>query len=417
MFRNLMNMLRAYREKAKRTKNTDVISPKTIPTLSAKKRWKLSKSSKKKMRTGMTSESSSQTTNNTSTTDSGKSFSSTPESSLPSRCSPGARFPSPCSFSPVPPPDQTEPFPAYEEDETEWDKWNEWNEDIRTVPYKLDHCTQHCMRPICRSVTRSKERRNVDQGACLCSLEPRQPAATDWTAAVQLQQLSEQDLAAVQRAYERTNKHDVITVNLATAITLVDLLRQTYHLQLPSRLQWDPDFTPSVLVHKTQYNAAIQSTNDLIDKLFVHLMLLMPNQTRHIEVHELQRTMHSVMRLEFFWWQATWCFKQQQQERMPKEGDPQVRRMMKDGFVRARRRYIFGKQSVGMQAMMEKLEDVVEMVVGVLVWWSRCTRPWAVENEDAESVGLESSVASFVLALSHFTSDESDADGRNAENE
>ncbi|KAF5853763.1 hypothetical protein GGP41_006508 [Bipolaris sorokiniana] len=420
MFRSLMNMLRAYREKAKQTNDTDVISPKNFPTLSTKKHLKSAKSSREGMGTGMRSKSSSQPTNNTSTTNPSENFSFTPESSHPSNeadqastCSPRARSPSPCPFSPLPPSEQTEPFPTYKEDEKEWDEWNEWNEDIRTVPYRLDHCTQHCRRPICRSVTRGKERRNVDQGACLCSLEP--PPATDSISQVQIQQFSEEDIAVVQATYNRTNKQDFITVNLATAITLVDLLRQTYYLNLCSRLQWDPDFTSNVLLHSDQYYAATQSTNELVDKLFVHLMLLlapMPNQTRYIEVQELEQTMQSVMRLEFFWWQSQWCFKQQ--GRIPREDDLHVR-MMKDGFVRARRRYISGKQSMGVQVMMEKLEDIVEMAVSVLVWWSEYTSQLAVEIEEAESIGLDSSVASFVSAQSYIASDESDADGRDRE--
>ena len=90
-------------------------------------------------------------------------------------------------------------------------------------------------------------------------------------------------------------------------------------------------------------------------------------------------------------------------------------RMMKDGFVRARRRYISGKQSMGVQVMMEKLEDIVEMAVSVLVWWSEYTSQLAVEIEEAESIGLDSSVASFVSAQSYIASDESDADGRDRE--
>ncbi|EUC45399.1 hypothetical protein COCMIDRAFT_95664 [Bipolaris oryzae ATCC 44560] len=307
----------------------------------------------------------------------------------------------------------------------EWDEWNEWNDDIRTVPYALDHCTQHCRHPICRRVIRGNERINLDQEACQCSLEP--PPATTSKYQVPIQEFSEEDIAAVQSTYDHTSKHDLITVNLGTAITLVDLLRQNFHLNLCSRLQWDPRFTPNTLLHGTQYNAAVQSTNGLVDKLFVHLMLLLgptPNQTRCIELQELQQTLQSVMRLEFFWWQATWCFKQQQQqqqqERIAKADDSHVRKMMKDGFVRARRRYICGRQSVGIRVMMEKLEDIVEMVVGVLVWWSECTRRWAEEekeeeDEDAESTGLDSSVASFVTAQSHVTGDDSDVNGRDGE--
>lgn len=389
MFRTVLNVLRACREKAK----------KTFPTLLAEKKLKVGKSSMEEMRTGITSESSSQPTNNNPGEDS----------------SPRARSPSPGPFSHLPPPEQTEPFPAFEEDEKEWDKWNEWNEDIRTVPYKLDHCTQHCRRPICRRVTRGNERRSVDPGACLCFLEP--PPVTEATNQVLTKPFFEEDIAVVQATYERTDKQDFIIVNLETSMTLVDMLRPSFHLDLCSRLQWDPDFTPDVLVHSSYYSAALQSANDLVGKVFVHLMILLgpvPNHTRYITVQELEQTMQSVMRLEFFWWQALWCFKQE--ERIPRDEDCHVRRMMKDGFVRARRRYICRKQSMGIQVMMEKLEDIVGMVVSVLVWWSEYTRQWAEDIADAESIGLDSSVASFVSALSHFASDESDTDGGDVEN-
>lgn len=133
--------------------------------------------------------------------------------------------------------------------------------------------------------------------------------------------------------------------------------------------------------------------NILISKLLHYLsitLLPLENQTRTLTIADLVKEMTEVMRLDIFWWVSEWCFRNQVEKR-----DNAVERAwkLKGCFGLARRTWIKGTMSRGVEVLFERMEGVVEMVVAVLLWWDREMRMERMKKIwwEFESCGSEES--------------------------
>ena len=78
--------------------------------------------------------------------------------------------------------------------------------------------------------------------------------------------------------------------------------------------------------------------------------------------------MKEAMRMELFWWMAEWCLPNS----LRRWNDERTKAAkLAAGYSHARKRWVDGKLNKGVEALLQRTEEVVETVVSVLVWWSQ----------------------------------------------
>ena len=261
-----------------------------------------------------------------------------------------------------------EQFPAYEESDGDWEEWKRNNDQVTVNDHDIDHCIQHCEHRICRSITDKDRKRNIEPKVCRCC---RQLPALEDTSLEQerISRLRLQDILAARRAYEMTSHDKTITLDLKSTTALTKKMRSMGYLDVTKHLRASKHFTRSTTLYPAQYLAATRAANILISKLLNYLSITLSpleNQTRTLTVADLVKEMTEVMRLDIFWWVSEWCFRNQVEKR-----DNAVERAwkLKGCFGLARRTWIKGTMSRGVEVLFERMEGVVEMAVAVLLWW------------------------------------------------
>ena len=166
-------------------------------------------------------------------------------------------------------------------------------------------------------------------------------------------------------------------------------MRSMGYLDVTKHLRGSKHFTRSTTLHPSQYFAATRAANILISKLLNYLSITLSpleNQTRTLKIADLVKEMTETMRLDIFWWVSGWCFRNQVERR-----DNAVERAwkLKGCFGLARRTWIKGTMSRGVEMLFESMEEFVEMIVAVLLLWDgemrteRMRKTW----EGSESCG------------------------------
>lgn len=308
-----------------------------------------------------------------------------------------ARSPSPCRFAHQPPAHQLEQFPAYGEKDGDWEEWKRNSDQVTVNDHDIDHCIRHCMHLICRDITDKDRKRNMEPKACRCC---RRLPLLEETSSNQerISCLRLQDILAAQRAYEKTGHDETITLKLGPATALVKKMRSMGYLNLTKYLRASKQFTGDTTLHRAQYLAATRAANILISKLLNYLSITLSplkNQTRTLTIAQLVKEMTETMRLDIFWWMSEWCFRNQVER---SDNAMERARKLKGYFGMARRNWINETMSRGVKVLFERMEGVVEMVVAVLLWWSRMEFVSAEEgrcqNVVAEMIyGMESSAS------------------------
>ncbi|KAI4952371.1 hypothetical protein J4E91_002840 [Alternaria rosae] len=222
-----------------------------------------------------------------------------------------ARSPSPCPLAHQLPAHQLEQFPAYEENDCDWEEWKRNNDQVTVNDHDIDHYIRHCVHLICRDITDKDRKRNMESKACRCC---RHPALLEETSSNQerISRLRLQDILAAQRAYEMTGHDETTTLKLDSATALVKKMRSMGYLNLTKYLRASKHFTRDTTLHCAQYLAATRAANILISKLLNYLSITLSpleNQTRALTIAELVKEMTETMRLDIFWWISEWCFR------------------------------------------------------------------------------------------------------------
>ncbi|KAI4962434.1 hypothetical protein J4E86_001469 [Alternaria arbusti] len=215
-----------------------------------------------------------------------------------------ARSPSPCPFTHQPLARELKQFPAYEEDEDDWEEWKRNNGKVTVNGHDIDHCIRHCEHRICRSITDKDRKREIEPKACRCC---RRLLILEDTSFRQerISHLRLQDILAARRAYEMTSHDKTVTLELESTTALVKKMRSMGYLDITKYLRGSKHFTRSTTLYPTQYLAATRAANVLISKLLHYLsitLLPLENQTRTLTIADLVKEMTEVMRLDIFWW-------------------------------------------------------------------------------------------------------------------
>ncbi|CAA9961117.1 hypothetical protein PTMSG1_04501 [Pyrenophora teres f. maculata] len=102
-------------------------------------------------------------------------------------------------------------------------------------------------------------------------------------------------------------------------------------------------------------------------------------------IAELETEMQDVMHLEALWWGAEWCLCKVLSK---KYSERRRRSMLRGAMVTALIQRSEGEQKRGMNLVMDRVDEVVRRVMGVLVWWDGVNRAVEIEEEEFEgSVG------------------------------
>ncbi|RAR02570.1 hypothetical protein DDE82_005658 [Stemphylium lycopersici] len=299
-----------------------------------------------------------------------------------------ARSASPCPFTNRSPPEQMEPFPVYEEDEKEWEKWKACIEAVPSPYGGTNHCNQHCRRRACRTTTHYDKKRHIVQRACECNSQTalKDDASDDKRAS----HLTSKCVTNAQCVYKVASKDAFLTLGLDSSTSLVRKLRAMGSLDIRSHLRRHCDFTPSTLRYRNDYRAATRSANQFIGKLILYLQITLstlPGQKSRISITGLEGAMKEAMRLELFWWMAEWCLP----NRLKGWDDKRTKAAkLAAGYSHARKAWVDGKVDKGVEALWQRIEEVVETVVSVLVWWSELEKQESCEmakqiEEDAQT--------------------------------
>jgi len=165
------------------------------------------------------------------------------------------------------------------------------------------------------------------------------------------------------------------------------------YLDITKYLRGSKHFTRSTTLYPSQYLTATRAANILISKLLNYLSITLSpleNQTRTLTIAELVKEITEMMRLEIFWWVSEWCFRNQV-ERIDNAAERAWK--LKGCFGLARRTWIKGTMSRGVEVLFERMEGIVETVVAVLLWWDGDMRTERMKKTwwEFESCGSEES--------------------------
>jgi len=293
------------------------------------------------------------------------------------------RSPSPSPFSHRPPPEQIEPFSEFDFDD----------EDKGT--HNADHCTLHCKHNVCRYLRKLEKKRNIEPKPCThdCGKSSVAHAAISINLA-QIHSLSRKNLAATKRSYLRVNKEATMTVELSSATAVVENLRNQHLLDFRSHLHRHPHYTYSTLYKASRYHHAARAADNLIDEIFdffTFTLAHLPENSRHMSIAELEKEMQDFMHLKVLWWASEWCLWND----LGKEDDELTRSLkLEAGMGYLLKRQLKDAVKEGVDAVMNRVDELIERVMAVLVWWDRVGK--GVEIEDAEFEGSDWSVESVV---------------------
>ena len=293
------------------------------------------------------------------------------------------RSPSPCPFSHHPPSEQMEPFPEFEYD------------DENKSACDVDHCTLHCKHNVCQYLCKLEKKTNIEPKPCTqdCKNNAVSHAAVSIDRA-RIHSISRKNLAATKRAYLHVNKAATITVELRSATALIEKLRNQNLLDFRSHLHRHPHYTYSTLYKAAQYCHAARAADSLVDKIFDYFMFTLsylPKYSRHMSIAELGKEMRDFMHLKVVLWASEWCLWNDLAE-----DDDELTRSSKleAGVGHLLKRQSKDTVKEGVDAVINRVDELVERVMAVLVWWDGVGK--GVEIEDAEFEGSDWSVESLV---------------------
>jgi len=302
---------------------------------------------------------------------------------ISSRTNKNTRSPSPCPFSHRSNPEQMEPFPEFELND----------EDKSTC--NADHCTLHCKHKVCRYLRKLGKRGNIEPKPCThdCGKSAVAHAAISINLA-RIHSLSRKNLAATKRSYLRVNKEATMTVELSSAMAAVEKLRNQHLLDFRSHLHRHPHYTYSTLYKASQYHHAARAADNLIDEIldyFTFTLAHLAENSRHMSIAELEKEMQDFMHLKVLWWAAEWCLWND----LCKDDDELTRSLkLEAGMGHLLKRQLKDAAKEGVDAVMNRVDELIERVMAVLVWWDRVGK--GAEFEDAEFEGSDWSVESVV---------------------
>ncbi|EDU43699.1 predicted protein [Pyrenophora tritici-repentis Pt-1C-BFP] len=291
-------------------------------------------------------------------------------------CIPKPRNPSPCPFSPVLPPALMEPFPDFK-DEYE-----------SLEPYDPHHCNLHCPHHVCKSLRKLDEKNHIAPKPCIHNDRHAPPIFRGPFNLSRIPSLSRRSFAATKRAYGLNDKAGKIRVELTSAIALVQKLRDEKRLDFCCHLLSHPHYTWNAVYKRSQFQPAAHAADALVDKLLEYLRCMLsrfPTLMREVTIAQLEKEMQDFMYLEVLWWAAEWCLC-----KAPSKKDSERKRgsMLRRAMVTALVQRSEGKQRRGVDLVMNRADEVVNRVMGVLVWWDGVNRDVEIEEEEFEgSVG------------------------------
>lgn len=277
-----------------------------------------------------------------------------------------------------------EAFPAYEEDEEEWEEWKQWNDHVSPANLDLNHCACiiHCEHTLCYKFIRYNKASKSLAKTCNCSTaSPPKKAPVNRE---RIARITEEDVNAAQSAYMGTDKARPITIDLESCCEIVQRMHNIGVLQLDMQYWHDYLLSTSPFINRDYHWAMALSGSRLAGKILFlldNMLYHFDGYTHSFEIAELERMLKDAMRVEAFWWLSRWVFK----DRFRHSGQKRSREQnLRRGFGLARCQWIGGRHRSGVQALAGRLEDVVELVVSVLVWWSRRDDWEGHDEEDGE---------------------------------
>jgi hypothetical protein len=204
-----------------------------------------------------------------------------------------------------------------------------------------------------------------------------------------ISKLTRKGLTKARSAYQNTPKDKVITIELDTAIALMEKLCLMGLIHVGSHLRASTSFTPSTLYVDEYYEDAIRSANHLVHKIFAYLTTILtysnfPLQSRTLTTGALEAEMQATMRLEIFWWIVEFCLRNS--IRAGDDVATKYGRLINHFFsahtlwhrvMSGREEEMIRKCNIagqnfdieGMRVLVEKMQEVVREVVGMLAWW------------------------------------------------
>ncbi|CAO2649844.1 Nn.00g011360.m01.CDS01 [Neocucurbitaria sp. VM-36] len=189
--------------------------------------------------------------------------------------------------------DELEPFPDFVDI---WDHWEEDDDDFGVQDAYMQHCIVHCNQRVCRWNTQHTKSAEGKEWKCTRRCESRKsnlPAVPAF-GKDSLDKLTRKAVEVADRAYEKMNGQEMLTIDLQSALAIVERLNNIGILDFKFHLIGSPRFTASTLLHGRDYVRAAMDANSFIKKLSAYFstsLTLLPGQTRPISICDLEEEM------------------------------------------------------------------------------------------------------------------------------
>ncbi|KAH7377389.1 hypothetical protein BKA66DRAFT_572187 [Pyrenochaeta sp. MPI-SDFR-AT-0127] len=241
---------------------------------------------------------------------------------------------------------EIEPFPNFT------DTWD------AGIPDEIkQHCALHCNHPICRLNRQQVKDIEGKSSKCECFKAAVLSTAERVTSSAILR-VTGSDIESARRLYQGMDGNHVITIDLQSTITILGELVNLGALDFKFHLIGCKKYTPSTVFDASDYIKAAGSASSFINKLSMYFktsLRCLPGERRRIAVQELEKEIQGCMRIEVLWWMSRWC--------LPKH------LKMNNRFAIAIRTVNMSEHNDGVQAVLERMSEIVKEVVGVLACW------------------------------------------------